>query len=432
MGTLKYANRAKSIANAVTRNEDSNERLIRELQEQIQALKMKLLADGGQTSSNQINPDIERKMKEMEESQMNAWREKERLSKALEEERQANVNNVISTMMHAVKDEKVSHMKNIKRLTNEKALLTKNFKEGKDFNSKLKSQLDVSINDYQSLQKKYDEIAEKEEYDAENAESRRKHEEAEIMAQQMVMLLEKIEGDRLRFTEKRDALKQMKDRLEKIEVEITDERAELVTTSGLLNQNDKIREQIQQEEREKMKIELEKEILNTRKKLAEERQNVENDIEKKYIEELDQSKAQILQYKTVLKAVEDKNGENVGRIQELEEVVDDLENKLADSEVAQEFSVKEIEKLTEDNRIKDERIGKLEDELMAVHEDLYHMEHVHVDTIEKMKNELMTHFEEEKFDMFKNLMDQFMGDRTLLEQNLAKTQSLLKQAAQVY
>jgi hypothetical protein len=53
VGTLKYANRAKSIANAVTRNEDSNERLIRELQMQIEQLKLKLLAEGNNTSQNQ-------------------------------------------------------------------------------------------------------------------------------------------------------------------------------------------------------------------------------------------------------------------------------------------------------------------------------------------------------------------------------------------
>ena len=39
-------------------------------------------------------------------------------------------------------------------------------------------------------------------------------------------------------------------------MEITEETAELVTTAGLLNQNDKIREQIQQEEREKMRVRL--------------------------------------------------------------------------------------------------------------------------------------------------------------------------------
>jgi kinesin family protein 16B len=42
MSTLKYANRAKSIENAVSRNEDSNEKMIRELQQEIEALKSKL------------------------------------------------------------------------------------------------------------------------------------------------------------------------------------------------------------------------------------------------------------------------------------------------------------------------------------------------------------------------------------------------------
>ena len=42
VGTLKYANRAKSIANAVTKNEDSTERMIKDLQSQIEQLKQQL------------------------------------------------------------------------------------------------------------------------------------------------------------------------------------------------------------------------------------------------------------------------------------------------------------------------------------------------------------------------------------------------------
>lgn len=45
LGTLKYAYRAKSIANAITRNEDSNERMIRDLQHQIEELKRQLQAE---------------------------------------------------------------------------------------------------------------------------------------------------------------------------------------------------------------------------------------------------------------------------------------------------------------------------------------------------------------------------------------------------
>jgi kinesin family protein 3/17 len=42
VSTLKYANRAKSIENAVSRNEYSSERMIRDLQKQIEELKAQL------------------------------------------------------------------------------------------------------------------------------------------------------------------------------------------------------------------------------------------------------------------------------------------------------------------------------------------------------------------------------------------------------
>ena len=59
------------------------------------------------------------------------------------------MNTVISEMMNTVKEQKVQHMKNIKRLTNEKALVTAQFKDCKDGNSKLKGLLDSNIQQYQ-------------------------------------------------------------------------------------------------------------------------------------------------------------------------------------------------------------------------------------------------------------------------------------------
>jgi len=53
------------------------------------------------------DPELERKLREMEANQINAWEEKEKLSQALEAERQANMNNVISEMMNGVKEQKV-------------------------------------------------------------------------------------------------------------------------------------------------------------------------------------------------------------------------------------------------------------------------------------------------------------------------------------
>ena len=81
VGTLKYANRAKSIENAVVRNEDSNERMIRELQAQIEALKNKLQNEGTTNVVIQNDPEIERKMREMEQQQQSVWEEREKLSR---------------------------------------------------------------------------------------------------------------------------------------------------------------------------------------------------------------------------------------------------------------------------------------------------------------------------------------------------------------
>ena len=49
VNTLKYAHRDKSISNAVIRNEDSSERVIKDLKEQIEILKAQLVKGGGAT-----------------------------------------------------------------------------------------------------------------------------------------------------------------------------------------------------------------------------------------------------------------------------------------------------------------------------------------------------------------------------------------------
>ena len=42
LSTLKYANRAKSIENAVKRNEDRNDRMIKDLKQEIERLKQQV------------------------------------------------------------------------------------------------------------------------------------------------------------------------------------------------------------------------------------------------------------------------------------------------------------------------------------------------------------------------------------------------------
>ena len=76
-----------------------NDRMIKDLKQEIERLKQQLAqggSGGGGAGGGTADPEVERKLQEMEAAQRNAWDEKERLSRALEEERQANMNTVIT------------------------------------------------------------------------------------------------------------------------------------------------------------------------------------------------------------------------------------------------------------------------------------------------------------------------------------------------
>jgi hypothetical protein len=82
-----------------------------------------------------------------------------RLSAALEAERQSNMNNIISTMMTNVKEKKLDHMKKLKKLNNEKTILGKKFKENRENNSNMKLLLDEKMKKYEILQSKFDDAS---------------------------------------------------------------------------------------------------------------------------------------------------------------------------------------------------------------------------------------------------------------------------------
>lgn len=119
-----------------------------------------------------------------------------RLSRELEDERQANMHNVISSMMAGVKEQKVNHLKSLKKLTNEKNALNKKFKEVRDENSNSKILLDEKMKKYQTYQFNFDE-SEKSLNDIEK-------EEMEV---KMAELLTVIERERTAWMYNRDSLK---------------------------------------------------------------------------------------------------------------------------------------------------------------------------------------------------------------------------------
>jgi len=432
LSTLRYANRAKSIANAVTRNEDSNERMIRDLKSQIEELKRQLEQGGGVGGLDHNSEELERKLREMEANQLNAFEEKERLSKALEEERQSNMNIVISEMMHSVKEQKVMHMKNIKRLTNEKTQLTKGMKESKENNLRIKKDMDKYIVEYQQLQKGYDEVAayaatiEGSSDEETKMLQSRELAKADEIARTMITLLSTIEETRQQYTEQRTALKKMKERLDLIELELTDERGELVATTGLLSQNDKLREQIQVEEREKMRVHLEHEMLKQKSLLDEERKNVRETISSELEKEMQDLRSEVAKLKSLLTLEQAKCAEYVQQEKLGQEYAEELEQRLADSEVEIEESRGEQAKLQ--SRIQtllDEREqqSRAEEQLRSELDEVYG-DQIHADA------DIDRRIEEAKFEVFAQLMDMFESERYSLHTEHMNTKKLLKQAVE--
>jgi hypothetical protein len=433
LSTLRYANRAKSIANALTRNEDSNERMIRDLKSQIEELKRQLeqgVTGGGGVDSN--SDELERKLRDMEANQLNAFEEKERLSKALEEERQSNMNMVISEMMHSVKEQKVMHMKNIKRLTNEKTQLTKGMKDTKESNLKMKKDMDKYIVEYQQLQKRYDEVAaHAATIEGSNDEETKMLQTQELskadeIARTMITLLSTIEETRQQYTEQRTALKKMKERLDLIEIELTDERGELVATTGLLSQNDKLREQIQVEEREKMRVQLEQEMLKQKSLMDEERKNVRETISSELEKEMQDLRSEAAKLKSLLTLEQAKCSEYAQQEKLGQEYAEELEQRLADSEVEIEESRGEQAKLlTHIQALVDEREqhSRAEQQLRSELDEVYG-DQIHAEA------DIDRRIEEAKFEVFSQLMDMFEKERYSLHTDHMNTKRLLKQAVE--
>lgn len=435
LSTLKYANRARSIANAVKRNEDASERMVRDLQAQIEALKAQLQSGG----VGAADPELVNKLKAMEQSQQDAWAERQRLSQQLEEERQQNMNNVISQMMQNVKEQKVIHMKNIKRLTNEKAVVTKNLKDEKDESTALKELLDKNIARYQQLQSQFDQFSlmEGDELKDENgnamsAEARKEHEkQAENLANEMIPLLTSIEQDRQKFTEKKQKMNLLKTRLQKIEEEITDERAELVATAGVLNQNDKIREQIQQEERLKLQSEFDRELQVKKEELEREKLEVRETISMELDTKMKKMHAEALMSKSLMKIEKAKNAELNSRFKELKSDYETLEAKFADTEVANEEAMKRIDEMNSELANREDVIASLTKELQSRNEEIENLRRESLEMTNRMKEEHKAMVEESKYEMFKKMMDTWNEERKLMEMKHNQTQKLLVQATKV-
>lgn len=412
MSTLKYAHRAKSIANAVVKNEDASERMITDLKKEIEALRAQLAGQmpvqgdntrsAGVSRKGPADPELMTRLREMEEQQKNAWEEKERLSKQLDDERQANVNAAISTMMSTMKDEKVLHMKNIKKLTNEKAALSKEYKEAKESTAKLKARLDTSMKSYVELQK-----------EADLPQVRADAAQLDAVSDKLASLLTGIEKDRSDFVRLQTRSKEVKARLAVLEEEITDERAELVSTAGLLEQNDKIRSRIQEEERQAAQVMIAAELEKEREKLQRERETVKGDMQSLEAE-LARLRKENNDLTVKLSVSERRLVEETQRAEAAKIYSDSLEERIATAEA-------DVESL----QAAQHEVARLQQELQSANAD---------GGVKAMSEALrearrrVEELEQQGYSMFSALMDRLSDETHSGAAKLKETQALLGQA----
>ena len=128
---------------------------------------------------------------------------------------------------------------------------------------------------------------------------------------------------------------------------------------------------------------------------------------------------------------ESKNTELTQRHQQLQEYADSLEQRLADSEVAQEEVQVLTERLVEEKRLLTAELDASRQQTVAKDAELQALREETAAALEANKREYIKLVEEAKFDMFRTLMDKFEEERAALEKTHVATQQLLSQAAKV-
>jgi hypothetical protein len=424
LSTLRYANRAKSIQNAVTRNEDINERMVRELKEEIEKLRLQLQTAGSQLSSTlseEQNLELEERIRSLQRLQDDSWEERQRLSQQLEQERKNNMTTVISSMLEGVKAQKMELMKSIKRKQNQKQALQQEHRRVKEKVARLKASLEAALSAYQDAQAK---LADLPESDTDGRAA---------IEQEMADLLNAIEQDRSRLLDKREILRTLKSQQEKIDDQLSADRAELVTTHGLLDENEKLRAAIQQEERLKARGAIEAELAAEKQLLEHEREAMKSSVMEEVQDALNH---QLLQLRQRLEEKDHEKQEMQILIDDLHREQDDLENKLAECEVklesAIESQLRRERDLSEAKKQNEELLCKLTAQAKA-HESI--VNELKSSAEAALTSALADSWQQEarastarQYDLFRDLMRAFEKEREGFEEQYKDLQRLLNKA----
>lgn len=241
LSTLQYASRASQIKNETKRNEDVNDKVIRELREEVEMLReqMKLLqSKSGNGSSNFNKEEIMETISVLENTKKSQWDKVASLSKAYEEEREKNLSNEnhIMASMQTVKEQSVVLIKQMQEVQEARSHLTLSFKTGKQEYLQSKSNLESGMKEYQKMA------------------SEKPTDDVKVKLKAKQLELQRSKAD---FLVKREKLNSLKTKLEDNQMEEKSLRAEIGAQQSLLQGDAKLRQAIQKEERQKLEVKIE-------------------------------------------------------------------------------------------------------------------------------------------------------------------------------
>ncbi|KAF1323440.1 Kinesin-like protein, partial [Globisporangium splendens] len=214
MSTLLYANRAKSIKNATKKNEDVNEKIIRELREETEGLRQMVRpssSQGQSTTGSEMTVQMEETIANLECAKQQSWEEKQRLTELYEQERlnsPANEKKILG-FMQTMKQEKMDIMKRIKALQQRKLQVTKQLRQKKHSCLQHKSQLQTDVETFQQQQAN-----------------------TTLSPSEKQRLMESIESCKTLVIEDRDEMVRLKDELKLCEDKLVEEEAEVAAKSA--------------------------------------------------------------------------------------------------------------------------------------------------------------------------------------------------------
>lgn len=395
LSTLQYANRAKSIENAVVRNEDVNEKIISELKKEIENLRRALEQGGGLAgglaaagdgeAAGAMRQRLEEAEKERDEMRNRQWEERAEMARQLEAERQRNVNTTISEAMDTVRAQKLEKMKAIKRLQNEKQQLQRKHKQRKEDYSRLRGDLESEINKFQRLQKTLGDGSA-----ALDAQAR------ETTEAEMDAIITVIERKKEEVLQCRNALTSIKERLREVDDGLVEERADLVSQAELLSVNNRMKEQLREEVQREWESQRERLVEETfkqeRDRLAEEKEEHEKEYMQRFMEFRSKVQTEHDREKALLEErigmLENEKRELQVDAADLRTRVGELEGRVADSEVDLEAAQQEhgelrmkIQGLKEQQR---EQLDKLREDMRLEMEE---QQRAHEEEVQDLRHE---------------------------------------------